>query len=185
MKAFPISHPCLWTHIHIYTHMHRHTAPPEYLDTMTGSTLAKPPLYLPIHPGFLSWGVGDGEGAMHRCRRASWCHPATAEVRVGGEGGRICLGRDGERSLILQPSAAFVELRGLEVSQFLTCGRFYCFTSQDAIFGLCKGKLVPDQHTRWKTNFKSISCHPAEWDRWWQGGSHRTSGMPVAASVVI
>lgn len=26
---------------------------------------------------------------------------------------------------------------------------------------------------------KSIRCHPTERDRWWEGGSHQTSGMPV------
>lgn len=37
-----------------HTHMHRHAAPPEYMETITGSTLVGPPLYLPIHPRFLN-----------------------------------------------------------------------------------------------------------------------------------
>lgn len=106
------SNPC---RAHIYTLMQRHTAPPEYMDTMTGSTLAGPPLYLPIHPRFLSrvWAVAEVDTGW-RCRRAA----ATA---TGGR--RICLGRDREteRSLILQPSAAcrpsseLSELCGLKV----------------------------------------------------------------------
>lgn len=36
-----------------------------------------------------------------------------------------------------------------------------------------------------KKKKKSISCHPTERDRWWEGGSHQTSRTPVGASVVI
>lgn len=49
-----------------HTDVHGHTAPPEYIETMTGSTLAGPLLYLPIHPHFLSWVWGDGEEARRR-----------------------------------------------------------------------------------------------------------------------
>lgn len=86
-----------------------------------------------------------------------------------------------ERSLILQPSAA----RRRKVSQLLTCGQFHCFTSRDTISDYISVSLSQISTEGVKTNFKSISCPPAEGDRWWEGGSHRTSGMPVAASVVI
>lgn len=35
-----------------------HTAPPKFHETMPGSTLAGPPLYLPIHPMLPEPGVG-------------------------------------------------------------------------------------------------------------------------------
>lgn len=101
---------------------------------------------------------------------------------MGRRSDLIRLGRDGERPLILQPSAAF---RALQPGSLPGWDRGSVLLSRPSRynFGLCEGRSQIS--TQGEEVTLSISCHPTEWDRWWEGGSHITSGMPSAASVVI
>lgn len=116
------------TRTHIYTHMHWHTAPREYMETMTGSTLAGPPLYLPIHPHFLRrlWVMASGDtGWSEEMEKIPLLLPSSLHrwrKKHGGEGRvvvcQICLAQD---RTILNPAAfcrlpELLELCSLEVS---------------------------------------------------------------------
>lgn len=129
-------------HIFTHTHMHRHTAPLEYMETITGSTLAGPPLYLPIHPRFLSWvwvmssGDAGWSEEMSKSPPVPPGHCWGEGKNSGGGGGAGLSGPRLNPAAFCCPSPRPPELsalRGLDVSQLLTCGRFRCLTSRDAI----------------------------------------------------
>lgn len=122
----------------------RHSAPLVCRETMTGSTLAGPPLYLPIHPRFLHWAWVTALGEPRGFSSSGYGGLGVEAGRHGSVWAEA--EREREKSLIRRPSAARrLRLQGQTdlwsvwaVSPLWHAGSSYV-----------RSKLVPDQqHAR-------------------------------------